>query len=54
MPFRKKKCFLCNKKLKKDYGYIYFKAIDFEEPQKVSVCAECLDELEKNKVNKDD
>ena len=53
-PFKKKLCFVCNEKLGKNYGYIYFEASDCDEPQKVPVCTKCLDELEKCKVKKDE
>ena len=52
--FKKKSCFVCNQKLEKNYGYILFEASDYDKPQRVPVCAKCLDELEKCKVKSDE
>jgi len=44
--FKPALCGICDGKLGADHGVIYFKAIDYADPQEMKVCVRCLAVLE--------
>ena len=41
-------CGICSSKLDADYGVIYFKASDYDDPQQMKVCSACMSLLEES------
>jgi hypothetical protein len=52
--FNRKRCFICDEKLGKNYAEILYRSTDSDKIQKICICSKCADEVEKHEEKRPD